>query len=353
MVWSDTADAVRGMECCRQLPFHLVAAIAALAATAPAASASPSPAAAAGDGGFSAGTPAGDLPKGQPGVGAVKVGHRPKHQFRPPRIERFDVLNSPLRKGSGKIRAVVRVGHYDTRHVSATIDVIRRGAHRKRVRRVELPDLRVNRDRTVRLKQTGLGPGNYSLRLNGSDRYGKGLARTAGVARSANVRLKPKPKPAPPPPAPPAPTPPTPGPGSGDHAFPIAGPFSWGGDGSKFGAPRPGHIHQGQDLSAAEGTPLVAIYRGTIQHVGYQESGAGNYVVLDADDGRDYVYMHMKTGSTVVTDGQGVARAEKLGEVGSTGASSGPHLHFEVWEDGPWYGGGHAVDPLPYLQAWD
>jgi murein DD-endopeptidase MepM/ murein hydrolase activator NlpD len=63
--------------------------------------------------------------------------------------------------------------------------------------------------------------------------------------------------------------------------------------------------------------------------------------------------MHLQTGSIPVVIGQRVRTGDLLGRVGSTGASSGPHLHFEVWEGGGWYEGGHPVDPLPYLRRWD
>ena len=62
--------------------------------------------------------------------------------------------------------------------------------------------------------------------------------------------------------------------------------------------------------------------------------------------------MHLKTGSTVVEQGQRVRTGQLIGQVGATGDASGPHLHFEVW-DGPWYAGGHPIDPLPLLRAWD
>jgi murein DD-endopeptidase MepM/ murein hydrolase activator NlpD len=138
----------------------------------------------------------------------------------------------------------------------------------------------------------------------------------------------------------------------GPHRFPIAGPFDWGGPDAGFGAKRRGHRHQGQDLAAAAGTPVVAPFRGVVTAVQYQARAAGHYVVLHGDgDDYDYVFMHLRSGSIVVREGERVRTGERLGEVGSTGGSSGPHLHFEVWL-GPWYAGGHAIDPLPLLEAW-
>jgi murein DD-endopeptidase MepM/ murein hydrolase activator NlpD len=103
---------------------------------------------------------------------------------------------------------------------------------------------------------------------------------------------------------------------------------------------------------AAEGTPVVAPRGGVIDAVQYQAAGAGNYVVLDASgEDYDYVFMHMRTGSIPVKEGQRVRTGQKIGEVGHTGDASGSHLHFEVWS-GAWYAGGHAVDPLPFLRAW-
>jgi murein DD-endopeptidase MepM/ murein hydrolase activator NlpD len=147
----------------------------------------------------------------------------------------------------------------------------------------------------------------------------------------------------------PAPTPPPPS----DHVFPIRGTFTFGGKDSRFGAGRPGHKHQGQDLSAAEGTPIVAPWPGTIEVVRFQANGAGYYVVLDGDnEDRDYVFMHLRKGSILVERGQAVSKGQPLAEVGNTGASSGAHLHFEIWVGGGWYTGGKPVDPLPFLQSW-
>jgi murein DD-endopeptidase MepM/ murein hydrolase activator NlpD len=136
------------------------------------------------------------------------------------------------------------------------------------------------------------------------------------------------------------------------HTFPLAGAFSWGQEGSRFGAPRQGHRHQGQDLAADEGTPIVAPRGGVIEVVEYQAGGAGYYVVLDGEgEDADYVFMHMREGSVPVVAGQRVRTGQLIGEVGTTGGSTGPHLHFEIWVGG-WFAGGKPIDPLPLLQSW-
>jgi murein DD-endopeptidase MepM/ murein hydrolase activator NlpD len=136
------------------------------------------------------------------------------------------------------------------------------------------------------------------------------------------------------------------------HAFPVAGTHSLGGPDARFGARRPGHRHQGQDITAAAGTPVAAPRGGTITWRAFQAKGAGYYLVLDAvDEPYNYVFMHLLRGSVLVRMGDRVRTGQQLAQVGSTGESSGPHLHFEIW-DGPWYNGGVAIDPLPFLLAW-
>lgn len=66
---------------------------------------------------------------------------------------------------------------------------------------------------------------------------------------------------------------------------------------------------------------------------------------------RDYVFMHLRERSITVVEGQTVATGARIAEVGSTGRSSGPHLHFEVWV-GRWRDGGRPIDPLPLLETW-
>ncbi|MBA2566499.1 MAG: peptidoglycan DD-metalloendopeptidase family protein [Thermoleophilaceae bacterium] len=135
------------------------------------------------------------------------------------------------------------------------------------------------------------------------------------------------------------------------HVFPVRGPHDYGGSGSRFGAPRSGHTHQGQDVSAAEGTRLVAVHEGRVTTREYQAGGAGHYLVIRGKDGSDSVYMHMVR-RPVVAVGEKVLAGQLIGRVGTTGGSSGPHLHFELWTP-HWFDGGAAYDPLPKLRKWD
>jgi murein DD-endopeptidase MepM/ murein hydrolase activator NlpD len=202
---------------------------------------------------------------------------------------------------------------------------------RRALRTIRLGARPTGRDQSYLLtgREDGTLPqGRYVLRIAARDRRGRRLRRAASASSAAEL-------------------------GFYHHRFPLVGPFSYGGDGSRFGAKRKGHTHQGQDLSADEGTPIVAPRGGLIKTVAYQAGGAGNYAVLDGEgERRDYVFMHMRTGSVVVREGQHVRTGQRIGEVGNTGESSGPHLHFEVWLGG-WFDGGHPVDPLPFLKTWD
>ncbi|MGH2841456.1 MAG: M23 family metallopeptidase, partial [Solirubrobacteraceae bacterium] len=134
--------------------------------------------------------------------------------------------------------------------------------------------------------------------------------------------------------------------------FPVAGRYDLGGPGSRFGAAREGHVHQGQDIAAASGTPVVAPLAGRVSRTSYQAEGAGEYIVLDAVDGRDYFFAHCIRRSTAVQEGGLVLPGGRLCAVGNTGATSGPHLHFEIWNIGWRVPGGYPIDPLPDLLAW-
>jgi hypothetical protein len=139
---------------------------------------------------------------------------------------------------------------------------------------------------------------------------------------------------------------------STDGVFPIRGPYDFGGEDARFGAKRKGHIHQGQDLTAAEGTPLVSPVDGSVYWRKVQKGGAGHYLVIRDGNGVDYVFMHLVAGSELVEKGDPVRAGQQIGQIGSTGSSSGPHLHFEIWPDG-WYAPrSEPIDPLPQLRAW-
>jgi hypothetical protein len=134
--------------------------------------------------------------------------------------------------------------------------------------------------------------------------------------------------------------------------FPVRGRHDYGGSGAQFGAGRGGRSHQGHDVFAECGTPLVAVRSGKVRYAGYQSS-AGHYVVIDGSSPDwDYVYMHLQSPSRYRA-GQRVATGARLGEVGETGNAHGCHLHFELWTSPGWYLGGRPFDPLPYLRAWD
>ncbi len=133
------------------------------------------------------------------------------------------------------------------------------------------------------------------------------------------------------------------------HVFPVRGPHGYGEFAAKFGG---GRGHQGQDVFAACGTPVVAARGGVVQFKQYH-SRAGHYLVIDGErTAIDYTYMHLAQ-AALVDQGERVRTGQLLGYVGDTGAASGCHLHFEMWRGPGWYDGGSPFDPLPHLLVWD
>ena len=146
-------------------------------------------------------------------------------------------------------------------------------------------------------------------------------------------------------PAPSAPAPSTPPPSSGDT---NSSGWTWpagGAVGSGFGMrlhPILGYyrMHNGLDIGGSQGSPIWAASSGTVLSAGWQ-GGFGNAVIISHGNGVSSLYAHMS--SISVSSGQTVSAGQTIGAVGSTGLSTGPHLHFEV------HRGGTPVDPRPFL----
>jgi murein DD-endopeptidase MepM/ murein hydrolase activator NlpD len=202
---------------------------------------------------------------------------------------------------------------------------------------------------------TVLKPGRYVVSLHAAGPAGGQLLRRASASGKAPLTVKAKPAPLVFPPVVAPPAVPVPDPGiTNDGVFPVVGAHTFGGADARFGAGRTGHEHEGQDVLAAEGTPVVAPLAGTIIARDYQASAAGFYLAMDAADGRSFFFAHCQKDTFAVTVGQAVAAGQQLCRVGQTGDATGPHLHFEIWING-WRRDKTSapVDPLAQLLAWD
>jgi murein DD-endopeptidase MepM/ murein hydrolase activator NlpD len=129
--------------------------------------------------------------------------------------------------------------------------------------------------------------------------------------------------------------------------FPMGAKPDWGEADARFGAYRGGHMHEGQDVFAPAGTPLLAIRDGRVVEKG-DDGGRGNYVAIwSSEAGHTFVYLHMQR-PTPFAPGDEVEVGERVGAVGCTGSCWGDHLHFEVRNGRGTTGG--PRDPLPLLQ---
>ena len=285
-----------------------------------------------GTGGTAAPSSAGGVTYGQP---VQKVRRASRRSSRPVATE-FSVSPAALATGAPATFAYRVDG--PTRRVRVRIELTRVGVTAPAVR------LRLGYRRTgvrhtyVWTPAAGQLPaGEYAVTLQAFDDTGHALRRTAKTSGRGHLAVQVAPPPAP----------------TGPGRFPIQGTYTFGGEDARFGAARDGHVHEGQDITAASGTPVVAPLASTVYWIAFQRSGAGHYVVLRAADGTDYVFMHLLAGSITTTEGALLAEGQAFAAVGSTGASSGPHLHFEIWPQG-WYSSKESrpIDPLPQLMAW-
>jgi murein DD-endopeptidase MepM/ murein hydrolase activator NlpD len=102
------------------------------------------------------------------------------------------------------------------------------------------------------------------------------------------------------------------------------------------------HGHSGVDIAGPPGTPVLAADEGEILKAYWDTSGYGGLVIVGHPSGYDTWYGHLAGFGVEV--GQQVKRGDQIGQRGSTGLSTGPHLHFEVRQDG------QAMDPLTFLR---
>lgn len=121
--------------------------------------------------------------------------------------------------------------------------------------------------------------------------------------------------------------------------FLFAPPLSGAWVSSPFGM-RDGKIHEGIDLAHDHGTPILAIADGTVTFSGNAE-GYGKLIIISHENGYESYYAHCST--LYCSEGDHVRQGETIAEVGSTGKSTGPHLHFEIRKDGA------PQDPLLFL----
>jgi murein DD-endopeptidase MepM/ murein hydrolase activator NlpD len=134
------------------------------------------------------------------------------------------------------------------------------------------------------------------------------------------------------------------------RVFPITGPHDLERTPTNgFGG---GRGHNGQDMFADCGTPVVASQGGKVREAEFHPVGGNLIVITEKQTGLDAVYMHlmhaprMRVGEKVETD-------QRIGSVGATGNAWGCHLHFELWTAPGWWAGGRPFDPLPRLRRWD
>jgi murein DD-endopeptidase MepM/ murein hydrolase activator NlpD len=133
------------------------------------------------------------------------------------------------------------------------------------------------------------------------------------------------------------------------HPVAFEGEVDYGEVDAKFGASRYGHSHEGQDMFAKSGTPLVSIRDGVVVDRG-NDGGRGNYIgIYSPETEQTYVYLHMLK-PTWLKPGDRVLAGQQVGGMGCTGSCFGTHLHFEIRRGDEIEN--KAIDPLPSLKKW-
>lgn len=124
----------------------------------------------------------------------------------------------------------------------------------------------------------------------------------------------------------------------GAFAWPVSGGNNYISQYFRYG-------HYGLDIAATYGSTVWAAAAGTVQFAGWRSNGGGYQVWIAHGSGLYTTYSHLS--AVTVGSGQTVGKGSQVGRVGSSGRSTGPHLHFEVWS-GPIWNGGYRLNPLKY-----
>ena len=128
---------------------------------------------------------------------------------------------------------------------------------------------------------------------------------------------------------------------------PVDARVDYGEGGARYGADRGGRMHEGQDVFAPAGTPLLAVRDGVVLETG-NDGGRGNYLAIWSPEAREtYVYLHLLE-PPPVESGRRLRAGDRVGRLGCTGSCFGDHLHFEVRRGRTLEGS--ARDPLPLLR---
>ena len=199
----------------------------------------------------------------------------------------------------------------------------------------------LERQRRVRAEQDAAAAANAAAATAQAAAAAVVAAPAPAPGRSAAAAPAPAPASAPAPARAPQPAPPPPPPANAGSGIvcPVRGSYAFA---DTWGAPRSGgRRHEGVDMMAARGVPLVAVESGYAQFKTTRLGG--NSVWINGNSGTRYFYAHL---SAWEGSSRNVSQGEVIGYVGATGNTTANHLHFEVHP-----GGGRAVNPYPYVRA--
>lgn len=242
-------------------------------------------------------------------------------------LSRFDIVSSIVDYDEALYDKLVRA-RQETEQAKVELEDTKAEAEASRQdlqeAQVELEQLQAEAEEFVRQIQTDLDAARdlYAQMEGREDNIRSEIARVEEEIRRANATVV----------------------GTGTFQWPVASNYITSGFGYRnTGIPGASTYHPGFDIAANYGTPIYAADSGTVLFSAYEQYGYGNYVTISHGNGYTTIYGHMS--QRAVNAGQQVTKGQLIGYVGSTGISSGPHLHFEIRENGV------AVTPLKFFSA--